>query len=287
MSHRSRLTPPPPLCSPVPDPQSPVPSLLPAFTLIELLVVIAIIAILISLLLPSIRQAREAGRTVVCRSNLRQIMLGFNQYATDFGKIPGTYYQGFVVNLDWSGRNNDIYTHSPLGTYPHPLAASVLYEYLSKQDQIMECPTAKRKNQFYDYTMIIRMAGAKLDLQWYMTYPTTPSNPSAGTERFPALPILIEEDDTWYNGGANVDGSFANADQFSRRHAKYCNLGYLDGSVGLFKSPTGASDALEEPNDLTCNHLRLWAKGRPYAVGSSMGPPPNHLTEYGWCNNPR
>ncbi len=52
-----------------------------AFTLIELLVVIAIIAVLIGLLLPSLRQAREAGRAVKCLSNQRQIGIALMSYA--------------------------------------------------------------------------------------------------------------------------------------------------------------------------------------------------------------
>lgn len=51
-----------------------------AFTLIELLVVISIIAVLMAVMMPGLRKARESAKTVVCASNLRQIAYAFNMY---------------------------------------------------------------------------------------------------------------------------------------------------------------------------------------------------------------
>ena len=73
-----------------------------AFTLIELLVVISIIALLISILLPVLGNARESGKSIACGSMLKQVGLALNLYAEDYDRqIPAIRFNP-VLGLNWT-----------------------------------------------------------------------------------------------------------------------------------------------------------------------------------------
>lgn len=73
------------------------------FTLIELLVVVAIIGILVSMLLPSLARARAIATFAVCKSNSKQIALGFVMYANDNAGWVAPPHQGpLATNLVWT-----------------------------------------------------------------------------------------------------------------------------------------------------------------------------------------
>lgn len=79
------------------------------FSLIELLVVIAVIALLVSILLPSLCMARASGRKTQCVSNLKQFGVGIQGYATDFyDRLVSFTWRKNVAYTDWVGAAPDV-----------------------------------------------------------------------------------------------------------------------------------------------------------------------------------
>jgi len=76
---------------------------MPGFTLIELLVVISIIALLLAILLPSLKSAHEAGQSAVCMANMDSIFTGAFMHAQDHEDyLPHfAYYASSGGNGEW------------------------------------------------------------------------------------------------------------------------------------------------------------------------------------------
>src|SRR5437763_8879844 len=72
------------------------------FSLIELLVVIGIIAILIAILLPNLRRARQNAQRVACLSNMKQLATGFLMYSQENkGYLPASGLAFLALPEDW------------------------------------------------------------------------------------------------------------------------------------------------------------------------------------------
>jgi prepilin-type N-terminal cleavage/methylation domain-containing protein/prepilin-type processing-associated H-X9-DG protein len=199
----------------------------PMFTLIELLVVIAIIAILASMLLPAMSQAREATKTVVCSSNLKEIgrlayvySLDYNNYlpAFDFhatGEIPYYYWRwSFLYEYAGSSNNNGV----DWNTKQKP------------QYKGIGCPSAKGP---YDYTYSLNLyATSPTSLHWW----GNPTFLSKYTKPSRTL-FIFDAEAGWsstYQGVADpITGSVGR--RIEERHGKLANFLMIDAHVEPMK----------------------------------------------------
>lgn len=79
------------------------------FTLVELLVVISIIALLMAILVPALGHSRRQARSIVCRSNIRQLVFGLNMYENDNEAFPHAVDETIMKLLSGRPRGNPMF----------------------------------------------------------------------------------------------------------------------------------------------------------------------------------
>lgn len=279
-----------------------------AFTLIELLLVVAIIAILVSMLLPALGKAREAGQSLVCLTNMKGISGASFAYASE---------NKDVIWYDWdrSGKTSDTWCFSYEGGKKVP---GLVFKYLQNGHKVMECPKNKRKgldartvrtkddNNLYnnggaldfDYCMVAYTGGAKLGLVTRAAY--IPPAPGDGPVHLGAakastltamrgLPIFVEESTNWWNDYYR-DGLWGNWDQVTQRHARAGSVAYISGDAEVFKAPNHTLDTARNPNrdgmddkNFCANDVYVSATSRDDDWWALYG----DRHKWGWVNLPR
>jgi prepilin-type N-terminal cleavage/methylation domain-containing protein len=102
-----------------------------AFTLIEVLVVVAIIALLVAILLPSLRNAREEARSAVCASRMRQLTTAGSMWLLETGKKGVPAHRGWAPHVLKAMSGETTPFTCPSDLKPGPIAPMFISQYRS------------------------------------------------------------------------------------------------------------------------------------------------------------
>jgi prepilin-type N-terminal cleavage/methylation domain-containing protein len=228
------------------------------FTLIELLAVVAILLLLLSLLLPALKRARDMAMDTRCKSSLRQMGAMMYNFAQDHeGILPiGGSIGGQHGSLPWQqcwmgkevlvGTAYDAATSFKNTSWPEGKFGT-LFEYLGNDaataKKLYRCigqpegvlGSGEGSNGYFDYSMIMAFSGAVLSL--IPTRATLEYNTGVpSTWQAKPTPLVVEEDPYWWlNSGANMEPGHGNRDKIGVWHYGHGNYVAANGSVNECK----------------------------------------------------
>jgi len=212
-----------------------------AFTLIELLVVIAIIALLMAILMPSLRLAKDQAQRVHCVSNTKTLAFAWFMYKDENdGRIVGG--SSFEIKDEITGKPIPPWVRGQTAgnweQQKRDIREGALYPYTGKSEEIYRCPGDRRKESSSGTQTAFRtfsIAGGANGERWGTYDPiklyTDLKNPAI---RY----IFVEEMDT---RGANL-GSWQMhprrtgstwVDPVAMWHNKKSTLGFADGRAEM------------------------------------------------------
>jgi prepilin-type N-terminal cleavage/methylation domain-containing protein/prepilin-type processing-associated H-X9-DG protein len=226
-----------------------------AFTLIELLVVVAIIALLISILLPSLSRARELSKRTVCLANIRGIGQGMHIYAQDGDTFPMYAGPSAGNNIKLFSNFRNITTIAQIPSTVGDVNASptidlwMLLRGLNSTPKQFICPsTSDQPDPAQDYSIHYDFAdSSRLSYGYqYQHATTTPSitrpKPlgTAGTD--PRWPVLGDANPAIKGGVKNVTPTNDRQSAFKGNSANHTNrevsnILFQDGHAESPKEP--------------------------------------------------
>lgn len=201
------------------------------FTLLELLVVISIIMVLSALLMPAFGKAQNQAQRVSCISNLRQLGLAFQQYASDYSQYLPPSMGGSVYNnggMNWTRYLRDYYGDVRLLKCPASAqdAPEDTMEALHLYDGNYGWNFSGTQGKRGKITSIPNMSGC------YLVF-------DSGDQ------CVINGTNNWTNLMEELDLDWKSGKEGANRHSNCVNVTYLDGHVASLQ----LREFIAAPND--------------------------------------